>query len=87
MKNLFCVVSRNINDETKTIVCDDLITACANQLGMLVGEPNLDICKELLKVDDVQTVVDNLNNVGRDRLCNDEEEVYIFLLPSKDKMR
>lgn len=86
MKQLFVVVSRNIDEEVKTVVCEDFIEACAAQAGLLVGMP-ADVMKNLLKKDDILQIKDNLEKVGRDRLANDEEEVYIFWIPERKVMR
>ena len=87
MKEWFCIVSRNINEETSTtMICDDFIAACATQLSVLVGVP-VDICKSILKTEDIEAIKKNLETRGIDRLSNDEEEVFIFLIPGRDVMR
>ena len=87
MKQMFCIVSRDLDNETKvTMVCDDFIEACATQLSMLVGAP-VEMCKATIKEETVLEIKKNLETVGRDRLCNDEEEVYIFLIPARERMR
>jgi len=86
MKQLFVIVSRDINDSVKTVVVDDFVEACATQLGIITGVPS-DIAKATLKNNDIEAVKGNLEKYGRDRLANDEEEVYIFLMPGRDKMR
>ncbi|MBQ6134303.1 MAG: hypothetical protein IJI65_09140 [Lachnospiraceae bacterium] len=87
MKQMFCIVSRNLDDETKvTMVCDDFIEACATQLSMLVGAP-VEMCKPILKEEAILEIKKNIETTGRDRLCNDEEEVYIFWMPSREKIR
>ena len=87
MKQWFCIVLRNINEETSTtMVCDDLVEACATQLAVLVGAP-ADMCKSMLKTKDIEAIKKNLETHGRDRLSNDEEEVYIFWIPGRDVMR
>ena len=86
MKQLFVVVSRNIDKEVKTVVCEDFIEACATQAGMLVGMP-VDVVKNILKKEEILQIKENIEKVGRDRLANDEEEVYIFWLPERSSMR
>ena len=86
MKQLFVVVSRNIDEEVKTVVCEDFIEACATQAGMLVGMP-ADVVKNILKKEEILQFKENIEKVGRDRLANDEEEVYIFWLPERSSMR
>ena len=87
MKQWFCIVSRNINEETSTtMVCDDFIEACATQLAVLVGA-SVDMCKPMLKKEDIEAIKKNLETQGRDRLSNDEEEVYMFWIPGRDAMR
>ena len=86
MKQLFVVVSRNTDEEVKTVVCEDFVEACATQAGLLVGMP-ADVMKNLLKRDDILQIKDNLEKNGRDRLANDEEEVYIFWMPERKAMR
>ncbi len=87
MKQWFCIVSRNINEETSiTMVCDDFIEACATQLSVLVGAP-VDMCKSMLKTEDIEAIRKNLETHGKDRLSNDEEEVFIFWIPGRDVMR
>lgn len=87
MKQWFCIVSRNINEETSTtMICDDFVEACATQLAALVGAP-VDMCKSMLKTEDIETIKKNLETHGRDRLSNDEEEVFIFWIPGRDSMR
>ena len=86
MKQLFVVVSRNIDEEVKNVVCEDFIEACATQAGMLVGMP-ADVVKNILKKEEILQSKENIEKVGRDRLANDEEEVYIFWLPERSSMR
>ena len=87
MNQWFCIVSHNIDEETDVkMVCGDFIEACATQLSMLVGAP-VEICKAMLKKEDILTIKKNLETQGRDRISNDEEEVYIFWIPGRDVMR
>jgi len=57
----------------------------ATQAGLRVGMP-ADVMKNLLKRDDILQIKDNLEKAGRDRLANDEEEVYIFWMPERNAM-
>ena len=82
----FIIVSRNIDGDIKSKICDDLIDACAIQLAFITRTEYFMI-KETLKQEDINTVINNLNTYGRDRLANDEEEVYIFLLPARERIR
>ena len=43
MKQLFVVVSRNIEEEVKTVVCEDFIEACATQAACYSP---LSICRD-----------------------------------------
>ena len=86
MNQWFCIVSHNIDEETNVkMVCGDFIEACATQLSMLVGAP-VEICKPMLKEEDILTIKKNLETQGRDRISNDEEEVYIFWIPGREVM-
>lgn len=87
VKNMFVVVSRNMDEEVRSMITDDFMTACAMQLDMLVGINELDLCKALINPETYESIADNLNKYGRDRICNDEEEVYIFFLCGRKVMR
>ena len=43
--------------------------------------------RTILKTEDIETIKKNLETRGIDRLSNDEEEVFIFLIPGRDVMR
>ena len=86
MQNQFIIVSRNIHEDIKTKVCDNFMDACAEQMAMLVGAP-AELVKTMLKESDILQTKENLERYGRDRICNDEEEAYIFLISGRDKMR
>ncbi len=62
MKQMFVVVSRNIDEYVQTVVCEDFIEACATQAGLLVGMP-AEAMKQLLKKEDIMTIKENLEKV------------------------
>jgi hypothetical protein len=53
---------------------------------MPIGAPP-ELCAHRLKEEDIMQVKKNPESSGRDRLANDEEEVFIFILPGCNKMR
>ena len=82
----FCVVDRLIGEEPKVVICNDFIEACATQLGLLVGiEPEM--AKPMLAREDIETIIKNFETMGRDRVANDEKEVYIFWMPGRSDIR
>lgn len=85
MKEHFLVVSRTIDDEIEILpIFDDLKMALKAQKAIIVGMPI-----ELSWVSDKEykQAEQSLMRNGIDRICNDEQEVYIFRLPSRDFMR
>ena len=71
MKQLFVVVSRNIEEEVKTVVCEDFIEACATQAGMLVGMP-ADVVKNILKKEEILQIKENIKEWLIDNVrCDD----------------
>ena len=86
IKQKFIIVSRNINNEIKVEVCKDFLDVCATQLGLLVGSDK-EIAKNFINEENAMQIKKHLEQFGRDRVANDEEEVYIFLLPEQSKMR
>ena len=81
----YIIASRNMNGETHTEVSGDLLDAMAKQMGMLVGASGETMVK--MVESDLEIVKKDLSINGKHRICNDEEEVYIFLLPEKERMR
>ena len=47
----------------------------------------LSVSETNLKKEEILQIKENIEKVGRDRLANDEEEVYIFWLPERSFMR
>ncbi len=81
----FTVMSRSLNSNeggwTKgPVECNDLTTAMATQLSFLVGT-DVSSAMVLLKEEDMEKVRNNLISGGRNRISNDEEEVWIFYRP------
>ena len=62
MKQMFVVVSRNIDEYVQTVVCEDFIEACATQAGLLVGMP-AEAMKQLLKKEDIMTIKKTLRRL------------------------
>lgn len=95
-KNGFLVVCRelsNVNSEdtnnssklatsVKVKYTEDLREAIGLQLGMLIGAP-IEVCLATIKQETIDGIVENLNNVGRDRLSNGEGESFIFVMWGK----
>ena len=86
--NRYVVVSRNLDGELRVKETDNFYVACAMQMAMLAGT-DVKVCMSLVKdkPEDLKTVFKNLLEDGRDRVANDEEEVYIFLLRGRNGFR
>lgn len=93
-KNGFLVVCRELTDGTsagetcvfsendtniKVKYTEDLYEAIALQKAMLVGA-SAEMCRAIIKDEDVDAVVTNLNKIGRDRISNSEGESFIFVM-------
>ena len=86
MEQIFIIAQRNLEDEIHIETEKDLTTAIAKQKALLVGAP-VEMVRPLINEKEINEVLANLNRMGRDRLCNDEEEVYLFFLPKRNVMR
>ena len=64
----------------------DLEEALAIQLAMLIGCP-VEVAALQLSDEIILDAKNCLNEYGRYRICNDEEEVYIFSIPARDTFR
>lgn len=82
MGQLFIIVDRDIYGHVNIIQETDLMTAIAKQKSILLGI-NMVQAKAIIKEEEINQIINNLKNDGRDILSNDEEEVIIFLLPKK----
>lgn len=82
MDQLFIIVDRDIYGHVNIIQETDLMTAIAKQKSILLGL-NMVQAKAIIKEEEINQIINNLKNDGRDILSNDEEEVIIFLLPKK----
>ena len=52
-----------------------------------VTDELLEIVKEMIKQEELEAVIKNLNTLGRDRIANDEEEVYIIAFFARENLR
>lgn len=82
MDQLFIIVDRDIYGHINILQETDLMTAIAKQKSILLGL-NMVQAKAIIKEEEINQIINNLKNDGRDILSNDEEEVIIFLLPKK----
>lgn len=82
MDQLFIIVDRDIYGHVNILQETDLMTAIAKQKSILLGL-NMVQAKAIIKEEEINQIINNLKNDGRDILSNDEEEVIIFLLPKK----
>ena len=82
MNQLFIIVDRDIYGHVNILQETDLMTAIAKQKSILLGI-NIVQAKAIIKEEEINQIINNLKNDGRDILSNDEEEVIIFLLPKK----
>ena len=88
----FIVVHRKLDGYEKIYaVGSDLNKAICMQKALIVNDS---IPEELLAVigktissAEAQQIIDNLAKFGYDRMCNDEEEAYIFFMPGRERMR
>ena len=92
MDQCFVIVQRKLYGDDKVyLIGNDLIRAICFQKALIATDnPTEDILlitKNTIKDEEINQVVTNLEQHGRDRLCNDEEEVYILFFPSKTKLR
>lgn len=87
----FIVVQRREGFEKVYQVGNDLIKAMCYQKTLIgsdtVTEGLLQVARGLIKKEEIDEVLNNLNNLGRDRIANDEEEVYIIAFPAREIMR
>lgn len=89
LSGLLLVIKRNLTTGESSVVyaTKDVYLATAVQLMLIVG------CYEISVIaphvdENVESVKNNLIKTGRDRLCNNEEEVYIISFPErKDRLR
>ena len=82
----FCIVDRMKGKDPKVMICDNFIDACAIQFGLLVGV-DTETAKSMMDQKHFDQTAHNLENSGRDRMANDEEEVYIFLMSGRNDIR
>ena len=82
MDQLFIIVDWDIYGHVNILQETDLMTAIAKQKSILLGL-NMVQAKAIIKEEEINQIINNLKNDGRDILSNDEEEVIIFLLPKK----
>ena len=91
VKDSFIVVHRKEGYEKVYQMGNDLVKAMCYQKALLVSDVVddnlLSIVKSLITEAEISTVVVNLNRIGRDRIANDEEEVYIIFFPERESMR
>ena len=82
MDQLFIIVDWDSYGHVNILQETDLMTAIAKQKSILLGL-NMVQAKAIIKEEEINQIINNLKNDGRDILSNDEEEVIIFLLPKK----
>lgn len=86
IEQVFVIVSRDIDGNITIKHTNDFIDAICIQKSLLTGASE-ELVRTLLKEEEIDTVEKNLVTLGRDRLANDEEEIYIFYLPKVQKFR
>ena len=83
----FIVVQRREGFEKVYQVGNNLMKAICYQKALIgsdvVTDELLSIIKGMIKQDEIEAVIKNLNTMGRDRVSNDEEEVYIIVFPAR----
>ena len=82
----FCIVDRMKGKDPKVMICDNFIDACATQFGLLAGV-DTETAKSMMDQKHFDQTAHNLEKSGRDRMANDEEEVYIFLMSGRNDIR
>ena len=87
-RNHYVVVQRSLSEGTTIKVTHDFYEACALQSAFLTGG-DLHLIGAIIRnrQDDLKVIVQNLIDKGVDRLANDEEEVYIFLIRGRLSFR
>ena len=80
MEQSFCVVARHKDERVRIMICDDFLSACAAQLGQLIGIPASD-ARQMLTKEDVEKTKNAIVKTGKDRISNEDTEVYIFYIP------
>ena len=88
----FIVVHRKLDGYEKIYaVGSDLNKAICMQKALIasdsVPEELLAVIGKTISSAEAQQIIDNLAKFGYDRMCNDEEEAYIFFMPGKERMR
>lgn len=87
MKEWFIIVAHTLEDCVgQTEPTTDLKEALATQLAMLVGCP-IEVASLQLSDEIILDARACLTQYGKYRICNDEEEVYIFSIPAKETFR
>ena len=86
--NKHIIVSHNEDDEVDVKETDNFYVACAMQMATLIGS-DVETCLPIVrnKKEDLKAILNHLLTDGKDRLCNDEEEVYIFLMRGRKSFR
>ena len=87
----FIVVQRREGFEKVYQIGDDLIKAMCYQKALIgsdiVTDMQLSIVRRMITQEEIDVVIENLNKLGRDRIANDEEEVYIIAFFAREKLR
>ena len=87
MEEWFVIVAHTIdNCLGQAEPTTDLKEALAIQLAMLIGCP-VEVAALQLSDEIISDARNCLTQYGRYRICNDEEEVYIFSIPAKETFR
>ena len=87
----FVVVQRREGFEKVYQMGNDLMKALCYQKALIasdnVTDELLSMVKGMIKEEEINAVIKNLNAVGRDRIANDEEEIYIIAFPARENLR
>lgn len=87
----FIVVQRREGFEKVYQVGNDLMKAICYQKALIasdeVTDELLEIVRGMIKQEELDAVIKNLNALGRDRIANDEEEVYIIAFFARENLR
>ena len=91
MNQSFIIVHRKLDGFQKIYTTEDVMEAMAMQKAFIItDDPSseiLHLAKTTIKEAEFNAIIGNLKTIGRDRVSNDEEEVYIFYCPGRERMR
>ena len=85
MRQQFCVIYRDMDDNIETVICDSFREACVTQLAMVRGITTEEAIP-MLEPRDAYLIRSCLEEYGRAHRTSEKAEAFIFLLPKKDTL-